>query len=146
MIPSISRRGCSRQASRMCLAQTTWDVIFSRESVRLQAGDVSGGLRTGMMELLTWRSPGNEQVNAKMPVSVNAKAFVDMTFQKQLPPCVIVGPVAMDAAVSKKAAEHLFEVLYRKTRNSAIPKYNYIILLTACSYCISITQKISVEF
>jgi phosphate butyryltransferase len=48
----------------------------------------------------------NEQVSAKMPVTVEAKALVDMAQKGLLPPCVIEGPIAMDVAASAEAARH----------------------------------------
>jgi len=48
----------------------------------------------------------NEQVNPKMPVTVDGKALADMGTAGQLPPCVIEGPIAMDVAISAEAAKH----------------------------------------
>ena len=48
----------------------------------------------------------NEQVNPKMPATVDAKALVDMAKAGELPPCIIEGPIAMDVAASREAAEH----------------------------------------
>ena len=46
----------------------------------------------------------NEQVNPKMPATVDAKALVEMA--DEFPSCIIEGPVAMDVAVSADAAAH----------------------------------------
>lgn len=48
----------------------------------------------------------NEQVNPKMPATVDAKALVDMAQAGELPPCIIEGPIAMDVAACREAAEH----------------------------------------
>jgi phosphate butyryltransferase len=48
----------------------------------------------------------NEQVNPKIPATVDAQALVEIAMKNQLSPCIIEGPVAMDVAVSRKAAEH----------------------------------------
>jgi phosphate butyryltransferase len=48
----------------------------------------------------------NEQVNPKMPATVDAKALVDMAAAGEFPPCVIEGPIAMDVAASAEAAKH----------------------------------------
>ncbi len=48
----------------------------------------------------------NEQVNPKMPATVDAKALVDMAAAGEFPPCVMEGPIAMDVAASAEAAKH----------------------------------------
>ncbi|MDF2571554.1 MAG: phosphotransacetylase [Sporomusa sp.] len=48
----------------------------------------------------------NEQVNPKMPATVDAKALVDMAAAGELPSCIIEGPIAMDVAASAEAAKH----------------------------------------
>lgn len=48
----------------------------------------------------------NEQVSPKMPVTMDAKALVEMSEAGLLPPCVIEGPIAMDVAASAEAARH----------------------------------------
>lgn len=48
----------------------------------------------------------NEQVNPKMPATVDAKALEDMWKNGEFPPCVVEGPIAMDVAASKEAAKH----------------------------------------
>ena len=48
----------------------------------------------------------NEQVNAKMPVTLDCKSLVDMWEQGEFPPCIIEGPIAMDVAINKEAAIH----------------------------------------
>lgn len=48
----------------------------------------------------------NEQVNPKMPVTLDAKALVEMAEAGELPPCIIEGPIAMDVAARREAAEH----------------------------------------
>lgn len=47
----------------------------------------------------------NERVNPKDPVSVECKALADMGANGELPPCIIEGPIALDVATSKEAAE-----------------------------------------
>ena len=48
----------------------------------------------------------NEQVNPKMPVTVDARALAEMARDGRIPPCVIEGPIAMDVAASRQAAGH----------------------------------------
>jgi phosphate butyryltransferase len=48
----------------------------------------------------------NEQVSQKMPVTMDAKALVEMAEQGLLPPSIIEGPIAMDVAASAEAARH----------------------------------------
>jgi len=47
----------------------------------------------------------NEQVSVKMPSTTDAAALVKMAEAGELPPCVIEGPMALDVAVSREAAE-----------------------------------------
>jgi phosphate butyryltransferase len=46
----------------------------------------------------------NEQVNPKMPATVDAKELADMWKKNEFSDCVIEGPIAMDVAASSKAA------------------------------------------
>ena len=48
----------------------------------------------------------NELVNPKMPATVDAKALVDLWQAGAFPPCLVEGPVTMDVAASRAAAEH----------------------------------------
>lgn len=48
----------------------------------------------------------NEQVNPKMPATLDAQALVKMGEEGQLPSCVIEGPIAMDVAASAEASKH----------------------------------------
>jgi phosphate butyryltransferase len=48
----------------------------------------------------------NEQVNPKMPATMDAKALVDMWEAGEFPPCIMEGPIAMDVAASAEAAHH----------------------------------------
>ncbi len=48
----------------------------------------------------------NEVVNPKMPVTVDAKALVEMNERGELPPAVLEGPISMDVALSPMAAAH----------------------------------------
>lgn len=48
----------------------------------------------------------NEQVNPKMPATLDAKALVELGENGELPPCVIEGPISMDVAASAEAAKH----------------------------------------
>lgn len=48
----------------------------------------------------------NEQVNPKMQAAVDAAALVAMVETGELPECEIEGPMAMDVAASREAAEH----------------------------------------
>ncbi len=48
----------------------------------------------------------NEQVNPKMPATIDAKALFDMCQNGELPLCVVEGPIAMDVAASAEAAKH----------------------------------------
>jgi len=48
----------------------------------------------------------NEQVNDKMPSTTDAAALAEMAARGELPPCVLEGPMAMDVAASRQAAQH----------------------------------------
>ncbi len=48
----------------------------------------------------------NEQVNPKMPATTDAQSLVDMWKNRDLPECVLEGPIAMDVAASADAAKH----------------------------------------
>ncbi|OGO80420.1 MAG: phosphate butyryltransferase [Clostridiales bacterium GWC2_40_7] len=48
----------------------------------------------------------NEKVNSKMQSTVDAKALVEMREKGEIPTGFIEGPIALDVAISKKAAEH----------------------------------------
>ena len=48
----------------------------------------------------------NEQVNPKIPATVDAQALAAMAAAGKTPPCVAEGPIAMDVASSKEAAQH----------------------------------------
>ena len=48
----------------------------------------------------------NEQVNPKIPATVDAQALATMAAAGETPPCVAEGPIAMDVASSKEAAKH----------------------------------------
>lgn len=48
----------------------------------------------------------NEQVNPKMPATVDAKALSDMAAAGEFPRCVVEGPIALDVAISPEAARH----------------------------------------
>jgi len=60
------------------------------------------GINTPKVAVLT----ANEQVNPKMPATIDAKALADMGTAGLLPPCIIEGPIAMDVAASAEAAKH----------------------------------------
>lgn len=47
-----------------------------------------------------------EDVNSKMPATVDAAALTMMNFRNQITGCVIDGPLGLDNAISKEAAEH----------------------------------------
>ncbi|MCF8151285.1 MAG: phosphate acetyltransferase [Burkholderiaceae bacterium] len=46
----------------------------------------------------------NEQVNPRMPATMDAQALVELWQQGFFPPCLIEGPIAMDVAASAAAA------------------------------------------
>lgn len=48
----------------------------------------------------------NELVSEKMPVTMDAKALVEMNERGELPPCIIEGPMPMDIACDAEAAKH----------------------------------------
>nr|WP_320131194.1 phosphate acyltransferase [uncultured Holophaga sp.] len=48
----------------------------------------------------------NEQVNPKIPSTVDADALVQAVKAGELPECVIEGPIALDVAISPEAAKH----------------------------------------
>lgn len=48
----------------------------------------------------------NEQVNPKMPATLDAKALADMAAAGELPPGTVEGPIAFDVAVNPEAARH----------------------------------------
>ena len=47
-----------------------------------------------------------EDVNSKMPATVDAAALTMMNFRNQITGCAIDGPLGLDNAISKEAAEH----------------------------------------
>jgi len=48
----------------------------------------------------------NEQVNPKMPATVDAKDLMDLCLAGQLPAATVEGPIAMDVIISPEAAKH----------------------------------------
>jgi len=48
----------------------------------------------------------NEQVNSKMPATVDAKELSEMSKRGELPKGIVEGPIALDVAVSQDAAHH----------------------------------------
>jgi phosphate butyryltransferase len=48
----------------------------------------------------------NEQVNAKMPATVDARDLVEISKQPDFPSSIVEGPIAFDVAVSPEAAKH----------------------------------------
>lgn len=48
----------------------------------------------------------NEQVNPKMPATLDAAALVDMARKGELPECELEGPMSMDVAASSESAKH----------------------------------------
>lgn len=48
----------------------------------------------------------NEQVNPRIPATVDAAALVQAAEAGELPDCIIEGPIALDVAVSPEAARH----------------------------------------
>lgn len=48
----------------------------------------------------------NEQVNPKIPATVDADALVQAAKAGEIPACIIEGPIALDVAVSPEAARH----------------------------------------
>lgn len=48
----------------------------------------------------------NEQVNPKIPATVDAQALAAMAAAGTIPSCVVEGPIALDVAISKEAAAH----------------------------------------
>ena len=48
----------------------------------------------------------NEQVNPKIPATVDARALAALVAAGGTPPCVAEGPIAMDVAASAEAAKH----------------------------------------
>lgn len=48
----------------------------------------------------------NEQVNSKMPATVDARELAEMSRQGQLPDGIVEGPIALDVAVNPDAAKH----------------------------------------
>lgn len=48
----------------------------------------------------------NEQVNPKMPATVDARDLVEISKQEGFPPAVVEGPIALDVAVNPEAAKH----------------------------------------
>ncbi len=47
-----------------------------------------------------------ETVNTGMPSSVDAAIIAKMSDRKQIPDCIVDGPLALDNAISKESAEH----------------------------------------
>ncbi|MEW6622560.1 MAG: phosphate acyltransferase [Bacillota bacterium] len=48
----------------------------------------------------------NEQVNSKMPATLDAKELANLSLQGAFPPGIVEGPIALDVAVSIEAARH----------------------------------------
>ena len=48
----------------------------------------------------------NEQVNPKMPATMDAKALSDLCAAGELPAGIVEGPIALDVAISPEAARH----------------------------------------
>lgn len=62
--------------------------------------------RVGIREPKTALLSANEQVNPKMPSTTDARALVEMRARGEIPSGILEGPIALDVAVSRKAAEH----------------------------------------
>lgn len=60
------------------------------------------GIREPKVALLS----ANEQVNPKMPSTTDARALVEMRARGEIPAGILEGPIALDVAVSRRAAEH----------------------------------------
>lgn len=66
----------------------------------------------GIIHNMGWECPNvavltaNEKVSAKMKATVDAAALCEMGKSGEIAGCVIEGPIALDVAVSKSAAEH----------------------------------------
>jgi len=48
----------------------------------------------------------NEKVNSKMQSTIDAESLVEMRERGEIPTGIIEGPIALDVAISRKAAEH----------------------------------------
>lgn len=48
----------------------------------------------------------NEQINPKMPATMDAKALSEMSLAGELPAGIVEGPIALDVAISPEAAKH----------------------------------------
>lgn len=62
----------------------------------------SMGLDNPHVAILT----ANEQVNSKMPATVDAKELAEMSKTGELPKGIVEGPIALDVAVNQDAAMH----------------------------------------
>lgn len=60
------------------------------------------GIRDPKVAILS----ANEQVNPKMPSTTDARALVQMRERGEIPAGILEGPIALDVAVSRRAAEH----------------------------------------
>ncbi|HWR29340.1 MAG TPA: phosphate acyltransferase [Negativicutes bacterium] len=60
------------------------------------------GIKLPKVAILT----ANEVVNPKMPATVDALALVEMNRQGVFGPALLEGPISMDVALSREAAEH----------------------------------------
>lgn len=60
------------------------------------------GLMSPKVAVLT----ANEVINPKMPSTVDAAELVNMSRKGEFLPCIMEGPIAMDVALSKEAAQH----------------------------------------
>ena len=60
------------------------------------------GIREPKVAILS----ANEQVNPKMPSTTDARALVEMRERGEIPAGILEGPIALDVAVSRKAAKH----------------------------------------
>ena len=60
------------------------------------------GIKEPKVALLT----ANEQINPKMPATVDARDLVEMAAAGEFPPAILEGPISLDVAYSPEAAKH----------------------------------------
>lgn len=78
--------------------------LEEKKAILLNAVDALAriGIREPKVAILS----ANEQVNPKMPSTTDARALVQMRERGEIPAGILEGPIALDVAVSRRAADH----------------------------------------
>ncbi len=78
--------------------------LSEKKAILLNALDSLGrlGIRNPKVALLS----ANEKISPKMPSTTDAQALVEMRARGEIPAGILEGPIALDVAVSRRAAKH----------------------------------------